>query len=131
MFGFSGRLSLCALTSLVSAVALAGPTGESRTSSTVLPALNVSVFGTGPSVESKVVLEVRRLIGAAYEANVIDQLTTLGYGIEGGMSLCVAKTPWAKDEDFLALKLAIEAIPADVRRTAKSAEFTALCTPRE
>jgi hypothetical protein len=76
------------------------------------------------------VVAIRSLIGAAYAAGTIDQLTTYGYGIEGGMSLCVERTRFSDSRQFEALKSAIDAIPFDASRTSKSTQFEAACPKR-
>lgn len=90
-------------------------------------ALEISVFGIGPAVEPQVANKVRSLVAKAFTDNTIDQIRTLGYGIEGGWSLCVELSPWKSESDLAALKKAIDAIPTRPGRTAKNTNFVDSC----
>lgn len=95
-------------------------------------ALQISVYGIGPAVEEKVVRKVRSLIAAAYAKNEVDQILTLGYGIEGGMSVCVQKAQFVRSSEGLtALTEAIAAIPHDPRRTSKDVVWTGSCVKED
>ena len=67
-------------------------------------AIEVSIFGIGPGVDSEAVKAVRSVIGRAVAKGVIDTYITYGYGIEGGMSSCVQLSPFQNSRKLFQLK---------------------------
>ncbi len=55
--------------------------------------LRVDINGTGPAVEAEAVVQVRQIVVDAFADGTIESIVTLGYGIEGGFSLCVKRSP--------------------------------------
>jgi hypothetical protein len=51
-------------------------------------AVEVSISGIGPAVDTAAYATVRQVIGHALADGVIDKFVVYGYGIEGGFSAC-------------------------------------------
>jgi len=63
------------------------PTGTAELSDPSLPvhpgAVEISIFGIGPPVDTRAVKIVRRTVGASIATGVTDKYFVRGYGIEG------------------------------------------------
>jgi hypothetical protein len=90
-------------------------------------ALRVSVTGTGPAVEADVYQQVRDLLAGAFADGTLDNILTLGHGIEGGAIFCVELNPWVESTQIQALKTAIDAIRFDPTRSYVDAEPRVSC----
>lgn len=106
------------LTSLAPAPTLAQPRG----------ALEVSIFGIGPAVDSKAVKAVRSVIGNAVSKGVIDTYITYGYGIEGGMASCIQLSPFQNSRKIFQLKRELLQIKPNRSTTAYNVKVVAACT---
>ncbi len=105
------------------------PTGTAELSSLpVKPgAVEISILGIGPPVDTRAVDKVRRTVGASIATGVTDTYFVLGYGIEGGFGACAQKSPFASQTDFAAFVNRLRGITPDPTTTSYSVERTVSC----
>jgi hypothetical protein len=90
-------------------------------------AVEISIFGIGPPVDTRAVDKVRRTVGASIATGVTDTYFVRGYGIEGGFSACAQKSPFASRTDFAAFVNRLKGITPDPTTTSYSVELTVSC----
>lgn len=104
------------------------PTSTAEPSLPVKPgAVEISIFGIGPPVDTRAVSKVRRTVGASIATGVTDTYFVRGYGIEGGFSACAQKSPFASQTDFAAFVDRLRGITPDPTTTSYSVEPTVSC----
>ena len=90
-------------------------------------AVEISILGIGPPVDTLAVNIVRRTVGASIATGVTDKYFVRGYGIEGGFSACAQKSPFASRTDFAAFVNRLKGITPDPTTTSYSVELTVSC----
>lgn len=115
-------IALVSLATFFSQVAVA----QGFEASNVQSAL-ITVVGTGSSVESKVVQAVREAIADAYAKEQIENVTHLGYGIEGGYLVCVSSGAYATSKTVSLLATKVLALPHNPSKTELSVSFVKDC----
>lgn len=90
-------------------------------------AIEISIFGIGPAVDSEAVKAVRSVIRAVAKA-VVDTYITYGYGIEGGMSSCIQLSPFQNSSKLFLLKSEFLQIKPNPETTAYNVKIVAACT---
>lgn len=91
-------------------------------------ALEVSIFGIGPAVDSKALKSVRSVIGKAVAEGVVDTYITYGYGIEGGMASCIQLSPYQNNEKLTQLKRELLKIMPDRSTTSYVVTVVPACS---
>jgi hypothetical protein len=91
-------------------------------------ALEVSIFGIGPAVDSEAVKAVRAVIGKAITEGVVDNYITYSYGIEGGTASCIQLSPFQNSEKLLKLKRKLLQIRPNPSTTSYDVRVVAACT---
>ena len=90
-------------------------------------AVEISIVGIGPPVDTRAVNKVRRTVGASIATGVTDTYFVRGYAIEGGFSACAQKSPFASRTDFAAFVNQLRGITPDPTTTSYSVELTVSC----
>lgn len=110
-------ISALVISSLAPTPTLAQPRG----------AIEVSIFGIGPAVDSQAVKAVRLVIGRAVAKGVIDTYITYGYGIEGGTSSCVQLSPFQNSRKLFQLKRELLQIKPNPSTTSYNVKIVPSC----
>lgn len=90
-------------------------------------AIEISIFGIGPAVDSEAVRSVQRVIGKAVARGIVDNYITYGYGIEGGSSSCIQLSPFQDDKSLLQLERELLQIKPNPATTAYNVKTVAAC----
>lgn len=90
-------------------------------------ALEISIFGIGPAVDSEAVRSVRRVIGKAVTRGIIDTYITYGYGIEGGSTACIQLSPFGDSKSLLQLENELLQIQPNRATTSYNVQSVATC----
>jgi hypothetical protein len=90
-------------------------------------AVEISILGIGPPVDTLAVNKVRRTVSASIATGVTDTYFVRGYGIEGGFSACTQKSPFASRTDFAAFVNRLKGITPDPTTTSYSVELAVSC----
>lgn len=93
-------------------------------------ALEISIYGIGPAVDSKALSAVRSIIGEAVAEGVIDTYITYGYGREGGMSSCIQLSPFENSEKLSRLKSKLLRIMPNSNTTSYVVSVAKACAPK-
>lgn len=91
-------------------------------------ALEISIFGIGPAVDSEAVRSVRRVIGRAVSRGVVDTYITYGYGREGGSTSCIQLSPFEDNSSLLQLERELLQIRPNPNTTSYNVEAVAACS---
>ncbi len=91
-------------------------------------ALEISIFGIGPAVDSEALRSVRLIIGRAVARGVIDTYITYGYGIEGGTASCIQLNAYEDSKRLLQLENELLQIQPNRETTSYSVKAVAACT---
>jgi len=94
---------------------------------TTARALEISIFGIGPAVDSQALKAVRQTLGTAVSKGVIDTYTTYGYGIEGGSSSCIQLSPDEDSRSLVQLERQLLQIQPNRQTTAYEVKRVAAC----
>jgi hypothetical protein len=107
------------------------PTSAAESGNPSLPvkpgAVEISIFGIGPPVDTRAANKVRHTVGASIATGVTDTYFVRGYGIEGGFSACAQKSPFASQTDFAAFVNRLKGITPDPTTTSYSVELAVSC----
>jgi len=90
-------------------------------------ALEISIFGIGPAVDSQALRAVRQVIGTAVTRGVIDTYTTYGYGIEGGSSSCIQLSSYEDSRSLVQLESELLQIQPNRSTTAYEVKRVPAC----
>lgn len=91
-------------------------------------ALEISIFGIGPAVDSEAVRAVRRVIGRAVSRGVVDTYITYGYGIEGGSSSCIQLSRFEDSSSLAQLESELLQIRPNPNTTSYDVTAVAACS---
>lgn len=91
-------------------------------------ALEISIFGIGPAVDSEAVRAVRRIIGRAVARGVIDTYITYGYGIEGGTASCIQLSRFEDSSSLPQLERELLQIQPNPNTTSYNVKAVAACS---
>lgn len=90
-------------------------------------AIEISIFGIGPAVDSEAVRSVQRVIGRAVARGIVDNYITYGYGIEGGSSSCIQLSPYEDDRRLQQLQSELLQIQPNPATTSYNVLTVATC----
>ena len=93
-------------------------------------AIEISIFGIGPAVDSEAVRSVQRVIGKAVARGIVDNYITYGYGIEGGSSSCIELSPNQDDRSLLQLERELLQIQPNPATTSYNVKTVAACNKK-
>lgn len=125
------RVSLYAAAALLFASA-GGVAWTQAAHADVIPptTMRIDIFGTGPAAEPEAVAKVRETVAKAFNDGLIESVVTLGYGIEGGFSLCLKRSRWTEDGALFEVESNIKEIPHNPARTALTVSMADACFDR-
>ncbi len=111
----------------LAAVVVSHSAGVPTVAQTTPRALEISIFGIGPAVDSQALRAVRSVIGTAVSRGVIDTYITYGYGIEGGSSSCIQLSPYENSKSLVQLESELFQIQPNRETTAYEVKRVTAC----
>ncbi|MGZ5027704.1 MAG: hypothetical protein ACXV9T_11040 [Methylobacter sp.] len=91
-------------------------------------AIEISISGIGPAVDTAAYETVRQVIGHAVADGTIDKFVVYGYGIEGGFSACVEAPAHAQAGSLDGVMRRLHTISPNPQTTAYSVTPAESCT---